>query len=196
MLDCLTYYYKPGTSPFQTLSALPEAEAIKIITELYIDNDPRDTRFKDPALHLHDRKETERWLREEFILKGGRPVEGYPIYLVLGFCEEFEEYRIQEQMVYIKLPLSRFHETEISFTYFDSMFSYRLRRDKPVEYYQAEYHGKVFTLSEILSIIKRRGEPGKDWWGNIPEYYFPFIEAQVWNHKHLWNIYHEVNTCK
>lgn len=30
-------------------------------------------RFKDPAQYLHERKETELWLRKEFILKGGRP---------------------------------------------------------------------------------------------------------------------------
>lgn len=73
------------------------------------------------------------------------------------------------------------------------MFSFSLGRDKPEEYYQEEYHGKVFTLSEMLSIIKDKGSPVKDWWGNIPDGFIPYIEAQVWNHKLLKKIYNEIS---
>jgi len=64
-----------------------------------------------------------------------------------------------------------------------SMFSFSLGRDKSSEYYQPEYHGKVFSLSEILSIIKQKGSPVEGWWGKLPADFFPYIEAQVWKHK-------------
>ena len=34
--------------------------------------------------YLRERKETEKWLKDEFIKKGGKPKIEYPIYLVLG----------------------------------------------------------------------------------------------------------------
>lgn len=82
MIKYLTYYYRSGTAPFQSLSALPEKEAIKKMGELYIDNAIWG-RFKDPVWYLRERKKIELWLREQFILKGGRPQEDHPIYMVL-----------------------------------------------------------------------------------------------------------------
>lgn len=38
MIKYLTHYYKAGTTPFRSLSVLPEKEAIKIMKELYVDN--------------------------------------------------------------------------------------------------------------------------------------------------------------
>jgi hypothetical protein len=184
MFDYLTYYYKAGTIPFKTLSALPEPEAIRLMNEQYVD-DPVEGRFRNPEVHLRDRKETEKWLREVFVLKGGTPVEKYPIYFVLGYYKEFEALKIQYQMNIRKIPLSWINENQISFTFFDSMYSYRLGRDKPSEYYQERYHGKIFTKKEILKIVKEKQESAENWWGKIPKDYFPFIEAQVWDHELL-----------
>ncbi len=83
----------------------------------------------------------------------------------------------------IQIPILCFTEEDVSFTFIDSMFSYQLGRDKNPEYYQPEYHGKVFLLSEILSLIEEKGEFTEDWWGKLPADFFPYIEAQVWNHK-------------
>ena len=194
MLDCLTHYYYSNVIPFKTLSALPESEAIRLMNELYADT-PLGGRFKDPVLHLRDRKNTEKWLRDEFKLKGGCPTEEYPIYFVLGFYQEFEDFIAREKMKCIKLPLSKFPEKEISFTFFDSMYSYKLGLDKPPQYYQAQYHGKVFTLQEIFSIIEEKEKSQENWWGNIPKDYFPFIEAQVWNYELIQDIYNEVKSA-
>ena len=49
----------------------------------------------------------------------------------------------------------------------------------------ADYHGKVFTLSEILSIISEKGMPEDEWHTNLPNTLAPYIEAQVWNHEIL-----------
>lgn len=184
MIKYLTYYYKAGTIPFRSLSALQEMEAIQIMKELYVD-DAIWGRFSNPVWYIRARKEIEEWLRQEFILKGGCPQEKYPIYMVVGRCELLEKVVPDEQLAKIQIPISCFKEEDVSFTYIDSMFSYQLGRDKSSEYYQSEYHGKVFLLSEILSIIKEKGEPVEGWWGKLPADFFPYIEAQVWNHKLL-----------
>jgi hypothetical protein len=36
------------------------------------------------------------------------------------------------------------------------------------EYYLPDYHGKVFTLSEIRAIIESSGLPGEKWGANLP----------------------------
>ena len=165
MIDFLTHYYKSETTPFKSLSALPENEAIKKMNELYVDNEIWG-RFKDPSGYLKQRKETEMCLREKFITKGGNPQEDYPIYMVLGECEKIERNIKEENLAKIQIPLTNFKEEEISFTYIDSMFSFQLSQEKSLEYYQPEYHGKVFNLSEICSILKKRGLPEEGWWGN------------------------------
>lgn len=65
------------------------------------------------------------------------------------------------------------------------MISLWFGRDKPGEYYQPEYHGKVFTLSEILAIVAVKGLPEERWVTNLPSNLAPYIEAQVWNHQLL-----------
>ncbi len=184
MVEYLTHYYNAETTPFRSLSALAETEAIQIMKELYVNN-AMWGRFKDPARYLRERKETELWLRKEFILKGGCPKEEYPIYMIIGVCDSIEKNMSDEKLAKIQIPILNFKEEDVSFTFIDSMFSFSLGRDKSSEYYQLEYHGKVFTLSEILSIIKEKGAPVEGWWGNLPDDFFPYIEAQVWNHKLL-----------
>jgi hypothetical protein len=182
MIDYLTYYYKRGTEPFRSLSALPDAEAIKIMEEL-CDNTPFGARFKDPVQYMCNRKQTEQWVREEFIAKGGRPREAYPIPMVLGASKWMVEHAPDpDAHGEIRVPLSVFTEYDVSFTYPDSMISLWFGREKPIEYYQPEYHGKVFTVSEILAIVESKGLPEEEWETNLPSDLAPYIEAQVWNH--------------
>jgi hypothetical protein len=188
MLKYLTHYYRAGTIPFRSLSALPETEAIKIMKDLYVD-DAMWGRFWDPLSYIKARKETESWLRKEFISKGGRPKEEYPIYMIIESCDMLERSSSKEQIDKIQIPISCFKEQDVSFTFIDSMFSFQLGRDKNSDYYQPEYHGKVFLLSEMLSIIEEKGEPEEGWWGKLPIDFFPYIEAQVWDYDLLYNKY-------
>ena len=73
----------------------------------------------------------------------------------------------------------------MSFTYPDSMISRWFGAEKPPEYYQPEYHGKVFTRSEILTIVAERGLPEVGWEPRLPDDLAPYIEAQVWNKQPL-----------
>jgi hypothetical protein len=185
MIDYLTHYYKRGTQPFRSLSELSDNEAIQIMAELY-DDSPFGVRFKDPAQYMRNRRQTERWVREAFIAKGGRPQAAYPIPMVLGASKWMVKHAPDpDAHGEIRIPLSALTEYDVSFTYPDSMISLWFGREKPIEYYQPEYHGKVFTVSEILSIVEAKGLPEDDWDTNLPGDLAPYIEAQVWNHEPL-----------
>ncbi|TCT15614.1 hypothetical protein EDC18_103322 [Natranaerovirga pectinivora] len=149
--------------------------------DLYVENAIWG-RFNNPEAYLQSRKETEKWLRQAFIAKGGCPQEEYPLYMVAGTSNMLNN-TPYEELSKIQVPISYFNEEDISFTYIDSMFSYQLGKDKSSKYYQPKYHRKVFLLSEIRSIFKEQGEPVEGWWGKLPSDFLPYIEAQVWNHK-------------
>jgi hypothetical protein len=181
MVDYLTHYYINGTPPFRSLSTLPDDEALKLMTALY-DETAFGVRFKDPLQYLRDRRRTEQWVRSEFIAKGGQPQEPYPIYMALGSSQWLV--KAAPQTSYhgeIQIPLGDFQEGDVSFTYPDSMVSHWFGTDKPIEYYQPDYHGRVFTRSEILAIVARRGMPEEGWEPRLPDHLPPYIEAQVWN---------------
>jgi hypothetical protein len=148
------------------------------------DDTPFGARFKDPVQYMRNRRQTEQWVREEFIAKGGQPREAYPIPMVLGSSKWMAKVAPDKELhAEIRIPLSVFTEYDVSFTYPDSMISLWFGRDKPPEYYLPDYHGKVFTLSEILSIVESKGLPEEAWETNLPSNLAPYIEAQVWNHK-------------
>ena len=179
--DFITHYFRRGTPPFQSLSSLSDEEAAGIMASL-CDETPFGARFKQPAQYLQKRRLSEKWAREEFILKGGRPVLDYPIYFVLGGSQWLFDHSPDKSLhTEIQIKLSEFEEGDVSFTYPDSMISFAFGNEKPVDFYLPEFHGKVFTRSEILSIVKHKGDPEKDWLPRLPPFLAPYIEAQVWN---------------
>ncbi len=181
MIDYLTHYYKRGRTPFMSLSALPEDEAIRIMKGLY-DETVFGSRFKDPAQYLRDRKQAEQCVRQQFIEKGGQPIEAHPVYMVLGSSAWINRHALEGEAINeIRIPLSAFQPGDVSFTYPDSMISLWFGVDKPEEYYLPAYHGKVFTLDEIQAIVAEHGIPEECWDTHLPDELAPYIEAQVWN---------------
>ena len=188
MIDYLFHLYKSGTEPFRTLSILSEEDAIQIMQDLYMEGAIFWERFEDPAQYLRMRKQIEQSLRQEFIVKGGQPRESCPIYMALGRSKWMQtdiDAATLATTQQIQVPLSLFQECDVSFTYPDSMVSFLLATQKESEYYLPEYHGKVFTLSEIRSIVESLGLPGEKWGTNLPSSMPNYIEAQVWNHAPL-----------
>ena len=189
MVDYLTYYYNKAVPPFRSLSALSDIEAIQIMKNLYLEFEGSVLfeRFKDPVKYLHNRRQTEQWVYKAFIAKGGQPQETHPICMVLGESNWIKQHAPGPATTQgeIRIPLSIFQEEDVSFTCLDSMVSYWLAQEKPVEYYQPEYHGKVFTLCEILAIVEREGMLGEEWAVDLPSDIGAYIEAQVWNHRVL-----------
>jgi hypothetical protein len=188
MIDFLIHFYKIGERPFRSLSALSDWDAVKIMQTLYVEGSVFWERFKDPALYLQQRRQVEEWLRHDFIAKGGKPVEPYPIYMMLGKSKwvlEAPDPVTLATTAEIQLPLSIFKECEVSFTYPDSMISAMLAYEKDPKVYLPEYHGKVFTLSEICSLVEAKGLPGEKWGTDLPSDLANYIEAQVWNRQPL-----------
>jgi hypothetical protein len=188
MLDYLSYYLTSGSEPFRSLSSLSDIEAIPIMESLYKKHKGNMlfNRFKDPYQYFHNRKETELWVRNEFIKKGGAPIETYPICMVLGSSNWIESNAPDPDAHFkIMIPLSEYSEVDISFTYPDSMVSLMFLNNRPNENYIPEYHGRVFTLTEIQSIIEEKGLPIEEWGRNYPEDIGSYIEVQVWNQKPL-----------
>lgn len=72
MADYLTHYYSIDKEPFQSLSDLSDEEAIKKMEEL-CDDTIFGEKFKRPRQYVHKRIDTEQWVRNEFIAKGGQP---------------------------------------------------------------------------------------------------------------------------
>jgi hypothetical protein len=184
MIETLFHLYKRGTEPFRSLSSLPEADAIQIMQELYMEGAIFWERFQEPAQYLRLRKQIEQNLRQTFIAKGGMPREVYPIYMALGrtkWMQHEVDAPTLATTAEIQVPLSLFQECDVSFTYPDSMVSFLLAQEQS-EYYLPDYHGKVFTLSEIRSIVEASGLPGEKWGNTLPSSMPNYIEAQVWNH--------------
>jgi hypothetical protein len=183
--DFISHYYKKGTQPFNSLSTLNDIEAIEIMRSLY-DETMFGVRFKDPEQYLQKRRRSEKWIREEFILKGGCPVLEYPIYFVLGESQWLITHSPDRSLhKEVRIRLADLEEEDVSFTYPDSMISFWLGNEKPSDLYLPEFHGKVFTRTEILAIVDHYGDPEKDWQIQLPPLLAPYIEAQVWNMKPL-----------
>ncbi len=185
MIDYLTYYYNTDNEPFQSLTDLAEDDAVNIMEKL-CDDTPYGERFKIPVQYLKSRKATETWVRKAFIAKGGKPKDKIPISMVLGASQWLVAAAPDpEKHGEICIPLSVFRPCDISFTYPDSMLSRWFGEEKPAEFYLPDLHGKVFTISEILSIVEINGMPEEDWENKLQKRLAPYIEAQVWNRELL-----------
>jgi hypothetical protein len=184
MVDFLIHFFRKGSAPFRSLSALSDAQAVSIMRRLYVPGSVLWERFRDPESYLALRREVERALYRAFRERGGSPKQEHPIYLVLGrpkWTVAAADAATLATSTEIRVPLSLLDEAEISFTYPDSMASALLVKEKNPEYYEAEYHGKVFTLAEIRELVARKGLPGEGWETKMPKTYPHYVEAQVWN---------------
>ncbi len=196
MVDFLLHFYRKGSRPFQSLSAVPAVEAQAIMRGLFVEGSIFWERFRDPPGYLSFRKQVEKELRNGFLLKGGKPKEDYPIYLVLGrpkWTQISADAMTTMTTDEIAVPLGIFSAEDISFTYPDSMVSAIIMKEKNPDYYEPEYHGKVFTLEEIRGIIEEKGMPGEGWFTKMPKHYAHYIEAQAWNRKILLEYYEKTS---
>lgn len=184
MVDFMLHVYKTGSHPFRSLSGLPEGQAHAIMRSLYRKDSVFWERFADPDGYLSKRKQVELYLRAEFQRKGGLPKESYPIYFMLGrppWITEVADAATLATTEEIEVPLSIFDKTDVSFTYPDSMVSALIAEQRNPEYYEPEFHGKVFTQEEITGIIDCMGLPGDQWKTKMPRNFAHYIEVQVWN---------------
>jgi hypothetical protein len=149
-------------------------------------------RFKDPLSYLTFRRQVEANLREKLIRKGGVPIDQYPIYLMLGrprWTIDVADAVTVATTEEVVVPLGVIDESQVSFTYPDSMVSAFILGQSHLDYFEPEYHGKVFTLEEITAIVEKKGLPGEGWETSMPRHLAHYIEAQVWDRETLMNYY-------
>ena len=145
----LTHYYEGSERPFISLSDLDEASMEREFAEL-APLPLKVHRFKTPPEARHYmrlRRETEARVRRQFIDKGGKPTLQHPRYMVLGTSRWFDDWYVEKRE--IRIPWDAFNDSQISFTYPDSMVSLILADQSRWEALRKPYHGIVFTRAEI-----------------------------------------------
>lgn len=188
MLSTLIHLYGSHSVPFRSLSALSDAEAIRTMRALYRKGSVYWERFENPEAYWALRRQTEQWLRRDFIAKGGRPQDPYPIYMIYGatkWIQAVTNELTRATTREIEVPLTLFQPCDISFTYPDSMVSAIMAAEQDPASYLPEFHGHVFTLDEIQEVVTARGLPGETWGTTLPGHLANYIEAQIWNHRPL-----------
>jgi hypothetical protein len=196
-VDYLVHFFKKGGKPFRSLSTLPDCDAASIMRDLYVEGSVFWERFKDPLGYISTRRRVEQSLFDGFVAKGGRPKERYPIYMVLGrpkWTAQVADPVTVATTAEVQVPLGILRECDVSFTYPDSMVSAMMAAEKNPQYYEPEYHGKVFTLKEIEQLIDVKGLPGEGWETRMPAHLAHYIEAQVWNREALEEYLRESST--
>lgn len=182
MIDYLTHYYRADKPPFQSLAYLSDDEAERVGNALLEENAKAFRRFRKFSTYWPRRRRTDQWVRSEFEKKGGVPVEPYPQYMALGTSKYIRTIGGDDRYVEIRIPLSEFDSKEVSFTYSDCMVSLWLYEEQQHKaYFNPDIHGKVFTLPEILEVVRVHGIPDGEWETDPGKSFDFFVEAQVWS---------------
>lgn len=96
------------------------------------------------------RKVMEGTIRDAFIKKGGKPVNAYALYFSIGKSPLDYIMKGFKNPSYLKIPLSIFNESVVSFTYGNAAVAF-FREDRH------ETTRKVYFMSEIIEIINKYG---------------------------------------
>lgn len=164
----LFHYYDESTGPFRNLSDLSPESAETVLQ--VIREQSKGFASQRSADYLQIRRSLEQRAREQFIAKGGKPVRRHPHYMTLGRCPWLQQW--YPQGMELNIPVAAFNPERISFTYGDLFPTMRYADGKP-------YRGQVYTLKEILEVVREYGLPQK--WNAAgdsgPERY---VEVQIW----------------
>ena len=185
--DNITHYFRRGTPPFRSLSSLSDNKAVDIMKSLY-DETLFGRRFKDPAQYLQNRRLIRKKGKRGIHIKG-RPADfGLPYLFCVGKSRWLIEHSPDSSLhMEIQICLSDFEEEDVSFTYPDSMISFRFGNEKPVDFSLPEFHGKVFTRNEILSIVKSKGIQKRIGKQTFHPYWRPILRHKSGTQIHYWN---------
>lgn len=146
--DFITHYFR--SEPFLSMSEVLPEKLPTILKELNETNAWGISRFSDPE-YLKRRVKVERKIRQEFIEKGGKPVNEHPIYFFLGKNAQFEKNERNKSHL---IQLQDLPNDSVSFTYGDSMFSHdhEYRRLKG-HGYLSELCNNTYTFKELARIF-------------------------------------------
>jgi hypothetical protein len=182
------HYYRKGSEPFRSLSALTDAEALALMPGLYVPGSILWRRFGSPSQYLGARRRTERSLLAGFTAKGGRPRQEHPVYFTVGrpgwAWPSFDEATCSVTDE-IEVMVSALDPAQISFTYPDSMLADSIRESGETVLPGSAYRGEVLTLAEAEALAEREGLPVGGWRPGLPSHLSHYIEAQVWDREAL-----------
>ena len=164
--DILSHYYARKRGPFRSLSDLPHEAAEDVLEAIRQRGDGFASQRKPDYLVV--RRQLEDLVRQRFIDKGGRPTRATPRYMILGQCDWVRDWYRDGDV--LSVPLARFTQHSVSFTYGDSFPAMRHDDGKP-------HRKQVFTLEELPWLVAEFGLP-QDRPLDGPDRY---IEAQVWD---------------
>lgn len=171
----LFHYYELDNGPFRNITEYGFEKAVNIQNQIL-----EGWNSKRPENYIDLRFLLEKRIREQFILKGGKPNRNDPFYFTLGECDWAKSWYINPGV--IKIPLTDFNPDHISFTYPDSMVSFQFYDEPKLKTYRKNCNGQIFLLSEISDLINEYGIPSEEKC-KIEERlkYDKYIEAQVWD---------------
>ncbi|MCA1444554.1 hypothetical protein I6F07_31105 [Ensifer sp. IC4062] len=175
--DVVTHNYDPAHGPFRNICELPDSEAERILQEI------RKAGCRSIKLdYLSRRRLTEDWLIQERRQKLGATKLERPIYFFLG---DFADGKDRSRPLSIVMRLQDLPPEILTFTYPDSMASLPIATRGDHRPYRKPYHGHVFTLDEIRSVVAEFGMPGGRCETEPAMKYDKFIEVQIWDDRPL-----------
>ncbi len=182
--DFLSHYYARSLGPFRNLSDLSPSEAATVMDTLR--QEGRSFASRRPPDYLEIRRELEDRVRAHFIAKGGNPQRVRPHYMLLGACDWLKSW--YDEPCELRIALSQFESSQVSFTYGDLFPAMRYADGKP-------YRQQVYTLDELPALVARFGLPQR--W-NADGSHGPdrYIEAEVWDDAPLAAVVRTITTCQ
>ena len=171
--EIMTHNYDPARGPCRNICDLSEVEAEAVLDEIRASG-----KRSIKANYLRRRLATEDWLISECKRKLGPTPLQRPIYFFLG---DFADGKDASRPRSLVMPLVAFSPSILTFTYPDSMASLPIGTQPEHVALRKEYHGRVFTLDEIMDVAARFGMPGDRWQTDPSMRYDKFIEVQVWD---------------
>ena len=173
----LFHYYELENGPFRNITEYGYEKAEIIQNQI-----KEGWNSKRPSNYIDLRFSLEKRIREQFILKGGKPNRNDPFYFTLGECEFANSWYVNPGV--IKIPLTDFNADHMSFTYPDSMVSFQFYDEPKLETYRKNCNGQIFLLNEINDLISEYGLPSEVKFQTEERLkYDKYIEAQVWDDK-------------
>ena len=169
MPDFLSHYYEASIGPFRNLSDLSFAQAEEISRKI---QEKGGTFASERSVdYLAIRHDVEKQVRRQLIAKGGVPKRLHPHYMILGSCPWVKNWYLDGRE--LRIPLTNFDPSILSFTYGDTFPAMRYEDDKP-------YRKQVYTLAELPALIAAYGLP-QAWNSEGKSGPDRYIEAQIWD---------------
>jgi hypothetical protein len=177
-----THYFFGARLPFQNLSELGRDDLERVLCELDATRRAGAHRRVFGPRYMRLRRLTERRLYDLFVEQGGRPERHTPHYFVLGSSRWYQG--LASDMREVRLPLSSLPDDATSFTYPDSFTAMGFGPQFGLPYEPRPYHGRVFQLRELDSIVEKYGLPVDELDSPYDGYekrpFEKYVELQLW----------------